>query len=96
MPARMRASIISRASCRKDVRADLLGGWHVRIHDGEAIGRPAKRFFEHADAGCGVRRVPGDVTTNSEWLIRPDGSELHELVPRGAGAAWSGDGRWLY
>jgi len=31
-----------------------------------------------------------------EWLIRPDGSGLRELVPRGAGAAWSGDGRWLY
>jgi Tol biopolymer transport system component len=41
-----------------------------------------------------IQSRPG--TTNSEWLIRPDGSELHELVPRGAGAAWSGDGRWLY
>jgi Tol biopolymer transport system component len=34
--------------------------------------------------------------SNSEWLMRPDGSGLRELVPRGAGAAWSGDGRWLY
>jgi Tol biopolymer transport system component len=34
--------------------------------------------------------------TNSEWLINPDGSGLRELVPGGAGAAWSGDGRWLY
>jgi Tol biopolymer transport system component len=33
---------------------------------------------------------------NSEWLMRPDGSGLRELVPRGAAAAWSGDGRWLY
>jgi Tol biopolymer transport system component len=33
---------------------------------------------------------------NSEWLINPDGSGLRELVPRGAGAAWSRDGQWLY
>ena len=34
--------------------------------------------------------------TNGEWLINPDGSGLREFVPRGAGAAWSADGRWLY
>ncbi len=32
----------------------------------------------------------------SEWLINPDGGGLRELVPRGAGVAWSPDGRWLY
>ena len=40
-----------------------------------------------------VRSVAG---INSEWIINSDGSELGELVPRGAGAAWSRDGRWLY
>lgn len=33
---------------------------------------------------------------NSEWLINPDGSGLREVVPSGAGAYWSRDGRWLY
>jgi Tol biopolymer transport system component len=31
-----------------------------------------------------------------EWLVNPDGSGLHQLVPRGSAASWSGDGRWLY
>jgi hypothetical protein len=30
------------------------------------------------------------------WLINSDGSNLHQLVPAGAGANWSADGRWLY
>ncbi len=30
------------------------------------------------------------------WLVNPDGSELRQLVPRGLGAAWSHDGRWVY
>jgi Tol biopolymer transport system component len=30
------------------------------------------------------------------WLIRPDGSGLRQVAPRGLGAAWSADGRWLY
>jgi Tol biopolymer transport system component len=30
------------------------------------------------------------------WLVRPDGSELHQLVPRGLGMAWSPDGREIY
>ncbi len=30
------------------------------------------------------------------WLVNPDGSELRQLVPRGLGAAWSRDGRWVY
>ena len=29
------------------------------------------------------------------WLIRPDGSGLHELVPRGWGPCWAPDGRHL-
>ncbi len=30
------------------------------------------------------------------WLVKPDGSELHQIAPKGLGAAWSEDGRWLY
>jgi Tol biopolymer transport system component len=47
-------------------------------------------------AGDRIVMIQGRAGTNSEWLINPDGTGLRELVPRGAGAAWSGDGRWLY
>jgi Tol biopolymer transport system component len=30
------------------------------------------------------------------WLVRPDGSELHQLVPKGLGVAWSGDSTEIY
>jgi Tol biopolymer transport system component len=30
------------------------------------------------------------------WLVRPDGSELHQLVPKGLGAAWSPDSNEIY
>ncbi len=30
------------------------------------------------------------------WLIHPDGSSLHQFVPNGVAAQWSGDGKWLY
>ncbi len=30
------------------------------------------------------------------WAIRPDGSGLHEVIARGWGACWSGDGRYVY
>jgi len=30
------------------------------------------------------------------WLVKPDGSELHQLVPKGLGAAWSSSGDALY
>ncbi len=30
------------------------------------------------------------------WLLHPDGSGLHLLVPVGAWATWSGDSKWLY
>jgi Tol biopolymer transport system component len=33
---------------------------------------------------------------NSQWLIRSDGSDHHQLTDRGTGAAWSRDGRWVY
>ncbi len=47
-------------------------------------------------AGDRIVIVQARSGVNSEWLISPDGSGLRELVPRGAGAAWSGDGRWVY
>ena len=30
------------------------------------------------------------------WLVRPDGSELHQLVARGLGVAWSPNGDEIY
>jgi Tol biopolymer transport system component len=30
------------------------------------------------------------------WLVRPDGSELHQIVPRGLGVAWSPSGDEIY
>jgi Tol biopolymer transport system component len=30
------------------------------------------------------------------WIVRPDGSDLRPLVPRGLGAAWSPDGQEIY
>ena len=30
------------------------------------------------------------------WLVRPDGSDLRQLVPRGLGVAWSPDGSEVY
>jgi Tol biopolymer transport system component len=32
----------------------------------------------------------------SVWLVKPDGSERHELLPKGIGVAWSPDSQWLY
>lgn len=31
-----------------------------------------------------------------EWLVNPDGTGHRMLVPSGAGAFWSNDGKWLY
>ena len=47
-------------------------------------------------AGTNIAGAIGGASWGSEWLINPDGSGLREVVPRGAAAAWSGDGRWLY
>ena len=30
------------------------------------------------------------------WLVKPDGSELHQLIPKGLGAAWSPNGDAIY
>jgi Tol biopolymer transport system component len=47
-------------------------------------------------AGDRIAIIKSQSGISSEWLINPDGSGLREFVSRGAGAAWSGDGRWLY
>ena len=47
-------------------------------------------------AGTNIAGAIGGASWGSEWLINPDGSGLREVVPRGAAAAWSGDGQWLY
>lgn len=49
-----------------------------------------------APAGGRIVMVQSRSGTNSEWLINPDGSGLREVVPLGAGASWSPDGKWLY
>jgi Tol biopolymer transport system component len=30
------------------------------------------------------------------WLVKPDGSENHQLVPKGLSPTWSADGHWIY
>jgi Tol biopolymer transport system component len=30
------------------------------------------------------------------WIVKPDGSERTQLVPKGLGVAWSSDSEWLY
>jgi len=47
-------------------------------------------------AGDRIVMIQSRAGKSGEWLINPDGSGLRELVPGGAGAAWSGDGQWLY
>jgi eukaryotic-like serine/threonine-protein kinase len=41
-------------------------------------------------------RLSSDVRGVGYWLVHPDGSSLHLLVPLGAWATWSGDSKWLY
>jgi eukaryotic-like serine/threonine-protein kinase len=41
-------------------------------------------------------RLSSDARGVGYWLVRPDGSGLHLLVPLGAWATWSGDSKWLY
>jgi Tol biopolymer transport system component len=30
------------------------------------------------------------------WLVRPDGSDNHQVVPKALSPSWSADGRWIY
>jgi Tol biopolymer transport system component len=41
-------------------------------------------------------RLSGDVRRVSYWLVQPDGSGLHLVLPSGAWVTWSGDSKWLY
>jgi len=41
-------------------------------------------------------RLSADVRGVGYQVVQPDGSGLHMLVPLGACATWSGDGKWLY
>ena len=41
-------------------------------------------------------RLSADVRGVGYRLVQPDGSGLRMLVPLGAWATWSGDGKWLY
>lgn len=80
--------------------------WTARIEDGRM--RPITR---ETDPGV-VVAVPvwsprgdwiaflssrGTTTSNvTLWLVRPDGSDLHDTGIVGAWACWSPDGNWLY
>jgi Tol biopolymer transport system component/predicted Ser/Thr protein kinase len=83
-------------------------GGHVNVWVSKVDGSSARQITFERDpavvigipvwspAGDRIVMIQARSGINSEWLIRPDGSGLRELVPGGAGAAWSGDGRWLY
>ncbi len=41
-------------------------------------------------------RASRDVFRVGYFLLHPDGSDLHLLIPQGTWTAWSGDSKWLY
>jgi Tol biopolymer transport system component len=83
-------------------------GGHVNVWVAKTDGTNARQITFERDpavaigipiwspAGDRIVIIQSRAGTTSEWLIRPDGSSLRELAPRARGAAWSGDGRWLY
>jgi Tol biopolymer transport system component len=83
-------------------------GGHVNLWVAKVDGTSARQITFERDpavvigipvwspAGDRIVMIRGQSGVNSEWLINPDGSGQRELVPRGAGAAWSRDGKWLY
>jgi Tol biopolymer transport system component len=79
--------------------------WVARV-DG---GRPPRQITDERDPasfiGLPVWSPRGDWITYwkgrigsdaEQWLVRPDGTESTRLVQVRGGAAWSGDGEWLY
>ena len=86
-------------------------GGHSNIWVDVNAGAPRQITFED-DPDCGDRRpdlVAGRTMdclrvharetigfVFGVWLVRPDGSELHQLVPRGLGVAWSPNGDEIY
>ena len=83
-------------------------GGHVNLWVAKVDGSNARQITFERDpsvvigipvwspAGDRIVMIRSKAGGNSEWLINPDGSGPRELVPRGAGAAWSRDGKWLY
>ena len=85
-------------------------GGHANIWVMSAKGRPRQITFEHdPDVAVGVPiwspngRWIAFVSSRGNggfvfgvWLVRPDGSELRQLLPRGLGVAWSPDSEELY
>jgi eukaryotic-like serine/threonine-protein kinase len=83
-------------------------GGHVNLWVAKVDGSSARQITFERDpavvigipvwspAGDRIVMIRGQSGVNSEWLINPDGSGQRELVPRGAGAAWSRGGKWLY
>ncbi len=83
-------------------------GGHVNVWVAKVDGTNARQITFERDptetigiplwspAGDRIVIIRSKAGATSEWLIKPDGSSLRELVPRARGAAWSGDGRWLY
>ena len=83
-------------------------GGHVNLWVAKVDGSSARQITFERDpavvigipvwspAGDRIVMIRSQNGVNSEWLINPDGSNQRELVPRGAGAAWSRDGKWLY
>jgi TolB protein len=43
-----------------------------------------------------TRRDSSEWPATSYWLVRPDGRDLHNLLPEASWAAWSADSRWIY
>jgi Tol biopolymer transport system component len=83
-------------------------GGHVNLWVAKVDGSNARQITFERDpavvigipvwspAGDRIAMIRSQAGANSEWLINPDGSGPRELVPHGAGAAWSRDGKWLY
>ncbi len=49
-----------------------------------------------APRGNRIVFIRSQMGKTSEWLVNSDATGLHELIPQGAGATWSGDGQWVY
>jgi Tol biopolymer transport system component len=59
---------------------------------GVPIWSPDGKFITFAK----TQRPSGVGRTVEYWLVRPDGSDLRQILSEGAWAAWSPDGHWLY
>jgi serine/threonine protein kinase len=84
-------------------------GGHANIWVTSPKGSPRQVTFEEdPDVAVGIPNwspdgrwiafvsTRGNVGLFGVWLVRPDGSELRQLVPRGLGMAWSPDSNEIY